>query len=140
MAMKGCLMPLGGAEETSGYKGYGLATLVEIFCGISAGATYGPNIRRWMDTKRKADLGQCFIAVDPECFASGFQARMSDLMSHLRHMEPADPTKPILVAGDPERAHIALVDAEGGIRYHVNQINASAALAEKLKVKPMKHI
>lgn len=109
MAMKGCLMPLGGAEETSGYKGYGLATLVEIFCGISAGtdivhkqfcsemlyflsrslgATYGPNIRRWMDTKRKADLGQCFIAVDPECFASGFQTRMSDLMSHLRHMEP----------------------------------------------------
>ncbi|XP_057381229.1 uncharacterized oxidoreductase YjmC-like isoform X1 [Daphnia carinata] len=140
VAMKGCLMPLGGAEETSGYKGYGLATLVEIFCGISAGATYGPNIRRWMDTKRKADLGQCFIAVDPECFASGFQTRMSDLMSHLRHMEPADPTKPILVAGDPERAHIALVDAEGGIRYHVNQINASAALAGKLKVKPMKHI
>ena len=30
-------MPLGGAEQTSGYKGYGLAALVEIFCGISAG-------------------------------------------------------------------------------------------------------
>lgn len=54
----------------------------------SVGATYGPNIRRWMDTKRKADLGQCFIAVDPECFAPGFQIRMSDLMSYLRHMEP----------------------------------------------------
>lgn len=37
VAMKGCLMPLGGPEKTSGYKGYGLATLVEIFCGISAG-------------------------------------------------------------------------------------------------------
>ncbi|XP_046454278.1 uncharacterized oxidoreductase YjmC-like isoform X2 [Daphnia pulex] len=140
VAMKGCLMPLGGAEQTSGYKGYGLAALVEIFCGISAGATYGPNIRRWMDTKRKANLGQCFIAVDPECFASGFETRLSDLMSHLRHMEPADPTKPVLVAGDPERAHIALVDSEGGIRYHVNQISASASLAQKLNVKPMKHI
>jgi LDH2 family malate/lactate/ureidoglycolate dehydrogenase len=41
-----------------------------------------------MDTKRKANLGQCFIAVDPECFASGFETRLSDLMSHLRHMEP----------------------------------------------------
>lgn len=37
VAMKGSLMPLGGAEHTSGYKGYGLAALVEIFCGISAG-------------------------------------------------------------------------------------------------------
>ena len=81
-------MPLGGAEKTSGYKGYGLAMLVEIFCGISAGATYGPNIRRWMDTKRKADLGQCFIAIDPDCFAPGFQTRMSDLMTYLRNMEP----------------------------------------------------
>lgn len=37
VAMKGCLMPLGGPEKTSGYKGYGLAALVEIFCGISSG-------------------------------------------------------------------------------------------------------
>ena len=42
MAMKGCLMPLGGAEHTSGYKGYGLAALVEIFCGISAGMAFCP--------------------------------------------------------------------------------------------------
>lgn len=40
VALKGSLMPLGGAEHTSGYKGYGLATLVEIFCGISAGNTF----------------------------------------------------------------------------------------------------
>ena len=39
----------------------------------------------------------------------------------------AEPDKPVLVAGDPERAHIALVDSEGGIRYHVNQIKASVS-------------
>jgi LDH2 family malate/lactate/ureidoglycolate dehydrogenase len=33
----GCLMPLGGSEITSGYKGYGLGLLVETFCGILAG-------------------------------------------------------------------------------------------------------
>lgn len=33
----GCLMPLGGSEITSGYKGYGLGALVEVLCGISAG-------------------------------------------------------------------------------------------------------
>lgn len=30
-------MPLGGEEQTSGYKGYGLAGVVELFCGIASG-------------------------------------------------------------------------------------------------------
>lgn len=30
-------MPLGGTEVNSGYKGYGLGMLVEIFCGILSG-------------------------------------------------------------------------------------------------------
>ena len=41
----GCGMPLGGAEETSGYKGYGLALMVEIFCGIMSGSAWGPYVR-----------------------------------------------------------------------------------------------
>lgn len=36
-AMFGALMPLGGPEMHSGYKGYGLGMLVEIFCGILSG-------------------------------------------------------------------------------------------------------
>lgn len=31
------LMPLGGNEVNSGYKGYGLGMLVEILCGILSG-------------------------------------------------------------------------------------------------------
>lgn len=121
------LMPLGGAELTSGYKGYGLAGMVEIFCGILGGAQYGPKVRRWLNTDRVADLGQCFVAIDPECFAPGFEDRMSDLMNHLRGMEPAEEGKPVLVAGDPERNHMAQVDKQGGIRYHENQIKASVS-------------
>lgn len=30
-------MPLGGEEQTSGYKGYGLSAVVELFCGIASG-------------------------------------------------------------------------------------------------------
>ena len=41
----GCSLPLGGAEETSGYKGYGLGLMVEIFCGILSGAAWGPHVR-----------------------------------------------------------------------------------------------
>lgn len=41
---------------SGGYKGYGLAMLVEIFCGILAGSEFGPKIRRWKDTNRVANL------------------------------------------------------------------------------------
>lgn len=33
----GKLMPLGGTELNSGYKGYGMGMLVEVLCGILAG-------------------------------------------------------------------------------------------------------
>lgn len=35
--LSGALMPLGGPELHSGYKGYGLGMLVEILCGIMSG-------------------------------------------------------------------------------------------------------
>ncbi|WAR24442.1 YJMC-like protein, partial [Mya arenaria] len=66
----GGLMPLGGAEETGGYKGYGLAMMVEIFCGILSNASYGPNVRRWKNTDRIANLvegeEEVLVAGDPE--------------------------------------------------------------------------
>ena len=34
-------------SQIGGYKGYGLALMVEVFCGILADATWGPNIRSW---------------------------------------------------------------------------------------------
>ncbi|XP_050726443.1 uncharacterized oxidoreductase YjmC-like [Eriocheir sinensis] len=135
--MQGALMPLGGTELHSGYKGYGLGMLVEVFCGIMSGGQYGPNVRRWMQTDREADLGQAFMALDPSFFAPGFEDRMDDLMNHCRNMEPADPSKPVLVAGDPERAHEAKVKKEDGITYHINQITDSWRLAKVLGVKPM---
>lgn len=116
--------PLGGEEINSGYKGYGLAMMVELFCGIMAGAKYGPNVRKWMTATVPANLGQCFVAVDPSCFAPGFEERLSDLMKSLRNLEPVDPAKPVLVAGDPETAHVKEVEEMGGIQYHINQITS----------------
>ncbi|KAL8584646.1 hypothetical protein ACOMHN_002375 [Nucella lapillus] len=118
----GGLMPLGGTEMTGGYKGYGLAMLVEILCGILADADYGPNIRKWRNTDRIANLGQCFVAIDPESFAPGFCDRMADLMETCRSMPAAEGEDSVLVAGDLERQHIQLCDTRGGIPYHPNQI------------------
>jgi len=136
----GALMPLGGAELNSGYKGYGLAMMVELFCGLLSGGQYGPNVRRWMDTTRQADLGQCFVAIDPAFFAPGFPDRMGDLMESCRDMEPVEKDKPVLAAGDPERANIEKVKKDGGITYHNNQIKDCWKLAQHLKIKTMESV
>ena len=72
----GCGLPLGGSEDTSGYKGYGLALLVEIFCGILSGSAWGPQVRKWKVQDEIANLGQCFVAINPAAFTDDFNERM----------------------------------------------------------------
>ncbi|XP_077981041.1 putative oxidoreductase YjmC [Glandiceps talaboti] len=134
----GGLMPVGGSEESSGYKGYGLAMLVEIFCGLLGDAKYGPNIRKWRATGGYANLGQCFIAINPDAFAPGFSDRMQNMMDICRDLTPAEGQSEVFVAGDPERKHMAKVNTEGGIRYHPNLVHFMKTLAEKLQVAQMK--
>ncbi|KAK2577236.1 hypothetical protein KPH14_003382 [Odynerus spinipes] len=131
------LMPLGGEEQHSGYKGYGLATMVEVLCGILAGSKFGPNIRSWKDGNKIADLGHCFLAINPEAFGSGAKERLSTLLHQLRAL-PSSGDQPVLVAGDPERRAMEKVDKEGGISYHPNQIRDSAEFAKVMDVSPMK--
>lgn len=86
-----CLLPLGGSEITSGYKGYGLGALVEVLCGISADANFAVKLRSWSltsDNDRDANLGQLFIAVDPDSFAPGFTNRLTEMNGILRNLPP----------------------------------------------------
>jgi len=48
------------------------------------------------ETDRPADLGQCFVAINPQCFAPGFEDRMSSLMDYLRNMQPVSHSTVIL--------------------------------------------
>uniref|UniRef100_A0A5S6QF49 Malate dehydrogenase n=1 Tax=Trichuris muris TaxID=70415 RepID=A0A5S6QF49_TRIMR len=130
----GGLLPLGGTEVTAGYKGYGLSTMVEVLCGILAGACYGKNIRRWKDSTKVANLGQCFVAIDPDAFAPGFPGRMQDLMTELRQSPSVEKDKPVLVAGDLEREHMKYCDSLGGIPYHANQIVFMKELGKRQNV------
>lgn len=41
---------------TGGYKGYGLGMMVEVFCGLLSGSSFGPNVRRWKTNDRPANL------------------------------------------------------------------------------------
>ena len=80
------LMPLGGEEINSGYKGYGLGMLVDILCGLMSGSNYGPNIRHWHHYVGEiANLGQFFVAIDPECFAPGFSDRLQVFLNKYKN-------------------------------------------------------
>ena len=53
-ALAGALQPLGGAEETGGYKGYGLGLVVDLLTGILAGARLRPGDRAaLLDARRR---------------------------------------------------------------------------------------
>lgn len=51
----------------------------------------------------------------------------SSLFNILSFVWKADPSKPVLMAGDPERAHEKKVKDEGGITYHINQVKDSVS-------------
>merc|ERR1712029_454103 len=137
----GGLMPLGGEELNSGYKGYGLAMMVELLTGVMSGGDSAHHIRKWNSFDQPANLGQLFVAVDPDRFCPGMPDRVHNLVDELRSMEPVDSESPVLVPGDPERMSIAAVDARGGgIIYTPNHITTYKELADQLGVTAMRPV
>eukprot|EP00095_Tigriopus_kingsejongensis_P004786 maker-scaffold77_size404793-snap-gene-3.24 protein:Tk04786 transcript:maker-scaffold77_size404793-snap-gene-3.24-mRNA-1 annotation:"PREDICTED: uncharacterized protein LOC101856578" len=136
------LMPLGGLEETSGYKGFGLGMMVDIFCGVLSGSGHGPFMTKWMPmtsakyTEEK-NFGQCFMALDPDCFAPGFEGRLQELMDHIRQMDPIKADEPVLIPGDLEKAAYMKTKESGLIEYHELVVKSMNELAEHHKLKPM---
>ena len=106
------LLPLGGAENTGGYKGYGLSAMVEILCGVLSGANFGTNIRRWTqiwdepDNAPKANLGQCFICINPKFFNPNFDEDLSEYCKQLRGHQHIDGEDSVIIPGDKSRKNV----------------------------------
>jgi len=103
------LRPLGGPEY--GYKGYGLALVVELLCGPLNGNPFGPHISpmyEQLDVPRR--LGAFFIVIDPARFAGGpMLAGVIEQMARELAAQPGQPRMP----GDPELAREAERRARG---------------------------
>lgn len=105
-ALAGALQPLGGAEETGGYKGYGLALLVDLLTGVLGGAAFGPGIVSLFSTHGgPSDLGQLLVAIDPAAIdePGAFETRLERLLDQLL-ASPTIPGAPgrVLMPGEPE--------------------------------------
>ncbi|MNK73609.1 putative oxidoreductase YjmC [compost metagenome] len=94
------LRPLGGPEY--GYKGYGLAMMVELLCGPLNGNPFGPHISPMYDAlDRPRELGAFFIVIDPARFAGG--AALATVIAGMATELSQAPGSPRL-PGSPEAA------------------------------------
>ncbi len=125
----GGLYPLGGAEETAGYKGYGLGMFIELVTAVLSGAAVGPSVQPWVASRSSAmDFGQCFIVIDPARFAPGFEARLQDYMAAMRALPGS-----VRVPGDVKKRFEAEA-RERGVTLHGQVATALKALAGRYGV------
>ncbi len=91
------LTPLGSTAAGSSHKGYGLAVMVEVLSTVLTGAG---------SPGSENGLGHFFLALDPRRFRSdgSFGTALDALVDHLRSAPELEPSQPVQVAGDPERA------------------------------------
>jgi LDH2 family malate/lactate/ureidoglycolate dehydrogenase len=98
-ALDGFLLPIGG------YKGYGLALIVDLFAGLLSGAAYLTHVTSWIEEpEAPQNLGHFFILIDTRNLgpSAWLAQRMSDFMQILHSTPPADAAKPVRVPGEME--------------------------------------
>jgi LDH2 family malate/lactate/ureidoglycolate dehydrogenase len=127
-ALAGALLPLGGLEETAGYKGYGLGLAVDLLTGVLAGASFGPHIVGLFSTDAPSDLGQSFWAIDPAAIdePGAFEQRLEGYLDTLTSAETVpDAPGRVLAPGEPEAQAERRADREGiaiDARHHASLI------------------
>jgi LDH2 family malate/lactate/ureidoglycolate dehydrogenase len=101
------LLPLGGAgEELAGYKGYGLATMVEILCAALCGGAFMKDLLGLEadGSPRPYMLGHFFLTIDVAHFVPLEESRRitGNIMRALQHARKAPGQERIYVAGEKE--------------------------------------
>ncbi len=105
------LLPIGD------YKGFGLAMMVDILCGLLSGMSVGRDISKMYDDSltEKRFLGQFFGALRIDAFESPeiFKNRLQQLAEAIRNEPKLDESSENMVPGDPEKKMMKERIAEG---------------------------
>lgn len=101
------LVPLGGiGEETSGYKGYGYATVVEILSAALQGGSFLHDLSGYDKEGNRVPykLGHFFIAIDTNAFLGldVFEKITGEILRQLRNSEKAPGQDKIYTAWEKE--------------------------------------
>ena len=91
------LLPLGGTREGGSHKGYGLAILVEILCGVLTGTVTALN-------QNQDPRGHFFAAIKIDAFrpVDEFKSDMDRLINELKSTPPIEGQERVYVAGEIE--------------------------------------
>jgi LDH2 family malate/lactate/ureidoglycolate dehydrogenase len=91
------LLPLGGTREGGSHKGYGLAILVEVLCGVLTGTVTALN-------KNQDPRGHFFAALRIDAFrpVAEFKNDMDRLIRELKSTRPIEGQERVYVAGELE--------------------------------------
>lgn len=98
-ALKGALLPLGG------YKGSGLAIIVDIFSALLSGAMSSPHVNELrFDPDQPQNVGFFFGAIDVASFEDidVFKARMDQLIDELKNCQRMEGVDEIFMPGEIE--------------------------------------
>ena len=97
-ALSGLLMPLGG------YKGSGLAMMIEILCGVLGGGAMCTELGGIRVQGQPMRTSQFFLAIDVARFMPlpEFEGRMRTLVAMVKSSKTAQGFEEVLVAGEPE--------------------------------------
>ncbi|MGF7047245.1 LDH2 family malate/lactate/ureidoglycolate dehydrogenase [Paenibacillus sp. DS2015] len=102
----GHLQMLGGSLATGGAKGYGLALMVDILCGVLSGADVGPDPRLLEQNLKDAgqedqNIGHFFLAIDVAAFRpqEEFTSHMDQMLQTLLDCPPVTPEKKVIYPG-----------------------------------------
>lgn len=107
----GGLLPLGTDDEGSGHKGYCLAAIVDILCGVLSGANWGPFVPAFAigapnsDEKVGKGIGHFFGAWQIEAFrdTESFKRQIDHWVRTMRATKTQEGREQVWVPGDPER-------------------------------------
>lgn len=98
-ALDGFLLPFGG------YKGYGLALIVDLLAGVLSGAAYLEHVNSWLDDPEKpGNLGHFFLLIDTRVLGSTewLAQRLADFGATIHGTTRADPAVAVRLPGEIE--------------------------------------
>jgi LDH2 family malate/lactate/ureidoglycolate dehydrogenase len=128
-AMAGVLLPVGG------YKGYGLALVMQILSSVLSGATFGPTMPQMADPSIVQGHGHFFLALDIAHFSdpADFRQRMAQVVAEQRATPLAKGVERIYLPGEIEH-HKRQARLAQGIPLEPYVVNALLAVGEELGV------
>ncbi len=117
-ALDGFLLPFGG------YKGYGLALMVDLLAGVLSGGAYLTHVKSWLDQPTEpGNLGQFFLAIDTRRLGSSewLAERVNDFAGIVHGTPRANPAQPVRLPGEIELENLARhrrqgIEIDAGLR------------------------